>query len=117
MRAAELISRNCIHAGVVHSVARRRCLLKEIPLDAPIEVYINNNEMECPTLRKLELDGLFGPLATISWLAKHLSSQKEKLQPGDLVLAATPGSLIPVHSQSDICVKFDTLTVNMKVEA
>merc|ERR1712157_189635 len=38
LRALELVSRNCIHAGVVHSTSSCRGRLGDVPLHEPIRV-------------------------------------------------------------------------------
>jgi len=108
-RAFELIARNAIHAGVVHAGGRsKRCRLSEVPLDAPITVTIDGRVVEQPVLRDLELAGLRGPVATVTWLVERLRREGngEELRAGDLVLAATPGSLIPLDAGSRLSVEF-----------
>ena len=42
----QLIGTNCIHAGVVHSDAGRRCLLGEVPLACLMVVRVGGKEIE-----------------------------------------------------------------------
>jgi 2-keto-4-pentenoate hydratase len=107
-RAFELIARNAIHAGVVHGNGKKRCLLREIPLQEPITVTIDGKVVEAPVLQELELVGLCGPLATITWLQQRLLQEGngEELKEGDFILAATPGGLIPLDAGSELHVDF-----------
>jgi len=100
----------------VHSSGRRRCRLADVPLDEPISVSLDNHKVDQPVLRDLELNGLLGPLATVSWLANHLTKRDVgALRAGDLILAATPGSLIPVKAGSTVHVQFKELCVDCRV--
>ena len=128
-KAFELVARNCIHAGVVHARTMRpegavdgrvhgrgaRMRLGDVPLDAPICVSVNGVVLESPTLSELQLVGLRGPLATVTWLAPSLAAQataaadagadgswRSEICNGDLILAATPGALIPVEAGSEV---------------
>jgi hypothetical protein len=128
-RAAELVAKNCIHAGVVHPThpthqrssgsddhmaagwraagIGKQCKLNAIPLDVPINVTIGGVLVEAPVLSALELDGVVGPLATVSWLHRRLKvaaaedpdgADVLRLCDGMVVLTATPGGLIPVDA-------------------
>lgn len=116
-RSFELVSRNCIHAGVVRARpgrAPRRYRLGKVPLDEPITVRIDGRVVEKPVLSALQLCGKSGPLATLSWLDRELRRCGEGgLRAGDFVLAATPGGLIPLHAGSHVCVDF----MGMRAEA
>ena len=59
-KAAEIVARNCIHAGVVHSGQSKRCKLKDIPLRTPIQVKIGGDVRESPVLLDLVLEGKKG---------------------------------------------------------
>jgi 2-oxo-hept-3-ene-1,7-dioate hydratase len=116
-RAFELVARNCLHAGVVHSNGRKRCLLGEIPLHEPIVVSLDGKVVEMPVLHDLELVGLHGPLATITWLVKRLQQEGmgEVLKDGDFILAATPGGIIPLNTGSSLDVEFMGLCASCRV--
>jgi len=113
-RASELIARNCIHAGVVHAIGCRRCLLSEVPLDAPLTVHVDGSLLDTAHLRELELDGERGPAAAVGWLARQLGRHRgggdsdwSCLQRGTLVLTATPGGLHPITAtQATVRVEF-----------
>ena len=103
-RAAELIARNGIHAGVVRAatgegtVAGRRCRLGEISLDEPIRVRMTGQGLvEAPVLANLRLGSepvpvmrtdrppaaaaaapaiAAGPVATIDWLRRRLEAEQ-----------------------------------------
>eukprot|EP00931_Biecheleriopsis_adriatica_P089203 TRINITY_DN63371_c0_g1_i1.p1 TRINITY_DN63371_c0_g1~~TRINITY_DN63371_c0_g1_i1.p1 ORF type:complete len:286 (-),score=27.20 TRINITY_DN63371_c0_g1_i1:77-934(-) len=107
-RAFELIARNAIHCGVVHANARKRCRLGDVPLDVPIVVTIDDEVVESPVLSQLELEGLLGPLATVTWLHERLQDEgnDEELKAGDFVLTATPGNVIPLDAGSRLDVEF-----------
>jgi len=115
-RAAELIARNCIHAGVVAAwEGAPECALSAVPLDVPLQVSINGKEVEAPVLGGLNLDGETGPLATISWLARRLKEQGRELQVGQTVLAATPGDLINIETDGELAVDFGGRKVSCTV--
>ena len=107
-RAFELIARNALHCGVVHAGWQRRCRLGDIPLDQPITVTIDGHVMEAPVLHDLELAGLRGPVATVTWLVQRLRKEQngEQLRPGDFILTATPGNVIPLEAGSRLHVEF-----------
>lgn len=122
-RAFELIARNAIHCGVVHAAGTRkhRGSLSQVPLDIPIVVAIDGRVVEAPILSKLKLaadtaaaagaaatGGLLGPVATVTWLQQRLQREgnNERLKPGDFVLTATPGNVIPLEAGSRLEVEF-----------
>ena len=122
VRAAELVAKNGIHAGVVHYNALRKpqhrfTLGDPALLDIPITVTIDGEVVEAPSLRALELGGKQGPLATISWLAQRLEADGcgEQMKVGDVVLTATPGSLIRVDAESSVRVEFDGMVTECTV--
>ena len=115
-RAAELVARNAIHAGVVAASDSARCRLGAVPLDVPMKVTVDGNVRESPVLRDLQIGSLRGPLATTSWLVEQLQAEgRTELEPGQLLLTATPGSLIPVAAGSSVRVAFDKLSVSCTV--
>ena len=125
VRAAELIAKNGIHAGVVRNAgASKRCALGDVPLDAPVQVSVDGEAREAPVLRDLVLDGAAGPLATVAWLHRRLAADGEALAEGMLLLTATPGSLHPVApAPAERCgacarvrVEFDGMSVECTVE-
>ena len=118
-RAYELIARNALHCGVVHASGRRRCRLGDIPLDRPIVVTIDGHVVEAPVLRDLELVGLRGPVATITWLIERLRAEQngEQLKPGNFILTATPGNVIPLEAGSRLDVDFMGLRASCAVVA
>ena len=106
-RAVELISRNCIHAGVIRDWGDApECALSEIPLDVPLKVSFNDRLLEEPLLKNLAMGENLGPVATVTWLVEKLAQNGEKLKVGDVVLTATPGDLIPVEEAIEISVEF-----------
>jgi 2-keto-4-pentenoate hydratase len=116
-RAAELIAKNAIHAGVVRAFRGTRCALADIPLDVPIVVTVDGIVREQPVLRTLELGGNVGPLGTITWLSQRLEqSASGTLSAGSFVLAATPGSLMPVQDTATVKVQFGELEVECSVQ-
>lgn len=106
-------------AGVVHSNRARRCQLGELPLEEPIVVIVNGEVVETAFLTELVLSGIpgTGPLATVSWLAERLEcdGNGEELDVGQMILTATPGSLIPLTAGSMVDVRFAGLTSKCSV--
>ena len=105
----ELISKNCIHAGVVRANNFIRCKLSEIPLDQPLTVTIDDKQVEKVVFANLEINGIKGPMGTITWLKEKLmrsmiegyydygvlrSGEGDQIKEGDYILTATPGTLI-----------------------
>jgi 2-keto-4-pentenoate hydratase len=113
-RGLELIGTNCIHAGVVHCAAKKRCLLGEVPLESPMTVHIGGEQIEQVTLTGLEIDGMHGPVGTISWLLKTLRAEgngdESLIREGTLLLCSTPGGLYAVPPGVDVSVEFEGLT-------
>ena len=117
-RAAELIARNCIHAGVVATwEGAPECALSAVPLEVPLQVSIDGDEVEAPVLAALCLEGATGPLATVSWLAKRLKRHGRELKAGQIVLTATPGDLIPIQKPAQLSVTFAGRTSSCSVTA
>ena len=112
-RGLELIGTNCIHAGVVHSAATKRCLVGEISLNEVMTVWIGENQIEQVTLSELKIGNMLGPAATISWLLKTLKSEGNKeeslLREGAAVICSTPGALHLVPPRSEVRVEFSGL--------
>ena len=112
VRAAELIAKNAIHAGVVRADRSVRCALADIPLDLPIVVTVDGVVREQPVLRNLQLGTHLGPHGTVTWLTQRLrDGDYGQLSVGSFVLAATPGTLIPVEEHADVRVQFGELEV------
>lgn len=122
-RAAELVARNCIHAGVVQcGSASEPCKLSDVPLASPLRVEVCGQQMEAPHLQELALGGLHGPAATTTWLKGSLDvlpvsrcapgERPEGIGSGDFILTATPGSLYPVSSAGTVKVSFADLSVS-----
>lgn len=109
-RGYELIGTNCIHSGVVHCPGTKRCLIGEIPLDAPMSVYIGGDQIEQVTLTELEIDGVFGPVGTIAWLLQTLRAEgngdEALLSEGAVLICSTPGGLYPVPPATEVRVEF-----------
>ena len=109
-RGFELIGTNCIHAGVVHCSETKRCLISEIPLDIPMSVDIGGNQIEQVTLTELEIDGVYGPVATIAWLVRKLKAEgngdEAFLKGGAVLICSTPGGLYPVPPATEVRVEF-----------
>ena len=115
----QLISTNCIHAGVVHSsdaALRRtkRCLLGEVPLDERMAVHVAGRQLEQVTLMALQVDGVHGPVATVNWLLQTLraegNGEDALIAPGAVVLCSTPGGLYDVSPGVETVVTFDGMT-------
>ena len=109
-RGLELIGTNCIHAGVVHCSETQRCLVGDIPLDIPMTVHIDGNHIESVRLTELEIDGVYGPVATISWLLRTLraegNGEEGLLGAGTVLICSTPGGLYPVLPGGEVKVEF-----------
>ena len=112
-RGLELIGTNCIHAGVVHCKETKRCLVGEIPVDIPMSVTIDGKHIESVHLTELEINGVYGPVATISWLLRTLKAERNGeetlLQPGTVLICSTPGGLYPVPPGGEVKVQFSGL--------
>jgi len=116
-RAVELISRNCIHAGVVGDWEDApECTLCEIPLDVPLKVSFNGRLLEEPVLENLQMGGLQGPVATVSWLVEKLERLGKTIMVGEVILTSTPGDLIPVREALEISVEFGGRVVRCSTE-
>lgn len=113
-RGLELIGTNCIHAGVVYCPATKRCLLRDVPLDSLMTVHIGGKQIEQVTLMELAIDGVYGPVGTISWLLRTLRAEGHGdhalVGDGTVLLCSTPGGLYPVPPGVDVRVDFDGLT-------
>ena len=109
-RGLELIGTNCVHAGVVHSSRTKRSMIGAIPLDASMTVDIGGERIEEVTLTELEVDGVFGPVGTISWLKRTLEAEGHGddllLRPGTQIICSTPGGLYPVPPGHEVKVDF-----------
>ena len=109
-RGLELIGTNCIHAGVVHCKETKRCLLGDIPLNIPMAVFSDGNQLEQVTLRELEIEGVYGPVATISWLLRTLKIENNGddrlLRSGATVICSTPGNVYPIPAGANVKVEF-----------
>jgi 2-keto-4-pentenoate hydratase len=109
-RGLELIGTNCIHAGVVHCPKTKRCLVGEIPLSTPMNLSIGGLKKEQVNLTELEIENLYGPIATISWLLRTLraegNGEEKMLKPGSSLICSTPGGLYPVSPGEEVRVEF-----------
>lgn len=109
-RGLELIGTNCIHAGVVHCSKTKRCLVGEIPLSIPMNLFIGGDQIEQVKLTELEIDNMYGPVATISWLLRTLraegNGEEELLKSGSILICSTPGGLYPVLPGVEVRVEF-----------
>ena len=86
-------------------------------LQVTIDKHTDRQVVERPELAELELDGLRGPLATITWLDSQLRRRwGQGLKSGDFVLAATPGGMIPLHAGSHVSVEWIVMEVECEVE-
>ncbi len=96
-RGLELIGTNCVHAGVVRCTQNIKCRLDEIPLDAVMTVFLNQDQIERVTLRELKIGDSQGPLATLSWLLQTLkregNGEEGLIGDGTQILCSTPGAL------------------------
>ncbi len=113
-RGLELIGTNCIHAGVVHCAETRRCRLGEVPLDPLMTVHIQGERIEQVALTELQVDGIDGPVGTVSWLHRTLreegNGEETLLRNGAVLLCSTPGGLYAVPPGAEVRVSFDGLT-------
>ena len=75
-KAAEIVARNCIHAGVVHCGKVKKCKLKDIPLNTPINVRIGGKLIEAPVLKELALEGKEGPVGSVTFLIRRLAESR-----------------------------------------
>ncbi len=120
-RGLELIGTNCIHAGVVHCGGTKRCLLGDVPLDELMRVAIGGEQIEQVTLTELEVDGVYGPVGTVSWLQRTLKAEGNGedalLRAGAVLICSTPGGLYPVPPATDVMVEFDGLTTTCTATA
>ncbi|MBO79486.1 MAG: hypothetical protein CMQ22_07955 [Gammaproteobacteria bacterium] len=114
-RGMELIGTNCFHTGVVHCSETKRCLVGEIPLNEPMRVDIDRARIEEVTLTELEVGGVYGPAATISWLLRKLeeegNGEERLLCAGTSLICSTPGALHPVARGGKVKVEFSGLEV------
>lgn len=112
-RGLELIGTNCIHAGVVHCDGKRRALLGDVALDAPMTVDIGGQQIEQVTMTELQVDGVYGPVGTVGWLLRTLQAEGHGddalIQPGAVLICSTPGGLYPVPPGTGVRVEFDGL--------
>ena len=113
-RGLELIGTNCIHAGVVHCAETKTGRLETIPLDAPMTVYLGGEQLEQVTLTELEVNGVYGPVGTVSWLLQTLNAAGTGdyglVRDGTTIICSTPGGLHPVPPATQVQVEFDGLT-------
>jgi len=123
LRGLQLIGTNCIHAGVVRareeeeapaaarSRKKKRCRLADVPLDSEMVVHIAGEDIERVTLTELQVEGEYGPVATMRWLLETLKAEgngdERLLRPGALVLCSTPGGLYPVRPGQETVVTFE----------
>ena len=109
-RGLELIGTNCIHAGVVHCNETKRCLVGEIPLNIPMTLFIDGGLIEQVELTELEIEKVYGPVATISWLLQKLQveghGEDKLLKSGSTIICSTPGGLYPVPPGLKVNVEF-----------
>ena len=112
-RGLELIGTNCIHVGVVHCSQRKMGLVEDIPLQSPMEVRIGGAKVESVTLTELEIEKVYGPVATLSWLLRKLraegNGEEKLLKSGATVICSTPGGLYPVAPGERVDVEFEGL--------
>ena len=117
-RGLELIGTNCIHAGVVHCSETKRCFVGEIPLNIPMTLFIGGRHIEQVRLTELEIENVYGPVATISWLLRTLRSEgngeDKLLKSGSIVICSTPGDLHPVMPGVEVKVEFAGLETTCK---
>ena len=113
-RGLELIGTNCIHAGVVHCAEKKRCLLGEVPLETLMKVHIGGAQVEQVTLMELEVDNVYGPVGTVSWLMRTLreegNGEDATVGKGTVLICSTPGGLYPVPPSTEVRVEFQGLT-------
>ena len=118
-RAAEIVARNAIHAGVVAAVAWSPVTrLGDVPLDVDLTVAVDGVLRDRATLASLQLGDAArrGPCATIAWLKAALERDGDVLRPGLRILTATPGPLIPVDADAtEIVVAFGKQVVRCAV--
>jgi 2-keto-4-pentenoate hydratase len=113
-RGLELIGTNCVHKGVVHSAEKKQARLGDVPLDAHMSVEVGGRHKEAVTLAELEVDGISGPVGTISWLLRTLKmegqGEEDLIKVGTVLICSTPGGLYPVPPGAEVRVDFDGMT-------
>ena len=113
-RGFELIGTNCIHAGVIHCAEKKHCLLGDVPLDALMKVHIGGAQIEQVTLMELQVDNVYGPVGTVSWLMRTLreegNGEEATVGKGTVLICSTPGGLYPVPPSTEVHVEFEGLT-------
>ncbi len=118
-RGLELIGTNCIHAGVVHCAEQKRCRLGEVPLEALMKVHIGGVQIEQVTLMELEVDSVYGPVGTVSWLMRTLREEGHgddgMVGKGTVLICSTPGGLYSVPPGTEVGVEFHGLTTSCVV--
>ena len=116
-RAAEIVAKNALHAGVVCGVGwSKPTRLGDVPLDVELKVTIDGVLRDVATLGGLDVGGARGVAGTVRWLADALAADGAGLRPGSRVLAATPGALIPLAAvDKEVVVSFGSQVVSMAV--
>lgn len=118
VRAAEIICKNGIHAGVVRGRNVRRTRLGDVSLTSPLVTTIDGRQIDCAAgLSSLEINGIRGPVGTVSWLR---SQPGVSLGPGLTILTATPGNLVAVGEESGniglLKAQFEDLVAECRIE-
>lgn len=108
----ELVAGNAMQAGIVVPASGEE-MSTPLPDQAEIRIEINGDLVEA----KLASEVPGGPLGSVRWLASSLARKNEPLRPGDIVLTASPGRLIPVAPGSHIVVSCQGHRVELFVEA
>lgn len=108
----ELVAGNAMHAGLVAPPTPVNSPLAALAR-AEICVEIDGEVVETKSLA--ELPG--GPLGSLRWLAASVSSSKQCLKAGDIVLTGSPGQLIPIEGSCAIAVMCEGQRVDLFVQA
>lgn len=120
-RGLELIGTNCIHKGVVHCAETKQARLGEVSLDGSMSVEVGGQRQETVTLAELAVDGVHGPVGTISWLLRTLQSEgmgdDHLITAGTVLICSTPGGLYPVSPGMEVRVDFEGMTTTCVASA
>lgn len=111
---SELIANNGLNAGIVAPGAAWLESRTYIDQQAMLSVRINDAVVDAGDLWPLP----GGPVASLSWLKRHLVDLGLPLLPGHVVLAGTPLGLYPVQPRDRVAVHVDgQLAVHCSVGA